>query len=211
MQKQLQMPKMSEAVSMGHHAGHTAQLLNLKGEVLFKMWDAETGEVQLERQQSNIVTLDAGIFFARVVRGDSIRPSMLAVGTGALGPVLAPSAPSNEQRSLNAEIFRKPFAEMVYRDASGAVSPTATNILDVVTVFNAAEAVGPLNEMALVAPLSSDSLVTNPNPNLAGQGGAAYDATVDVSASDMILNHITFPVISKAASSLFSVTWRLTF
>ena len=200
-----------DAFSMGMHMAHQEQnIVRVHGEVFIKMWDEATGEVQEERHKKNIMTLDGGLFFARKFFGDPLQATMLAVGTGASGGGV-PDAPSNEQRSLNNEIFRKVFTERVYRTSTGAVSAIPTNIVDVVTVFNASEAVGALNEMALLAPVSSDSLVTNPNPNLGGQGGQLYDATVDVTSYDMILNTTTFGVVTKPATSIVSFTWRLTF
>lgn len=185
-----------------------------RGDVFFKMYDARTGAPQLDRHQRNVVTLDAGILVARLLK-DPQEPTnglnMLAVGTGALGPVLSPNAPSQEQRRLNEEIFRKSFAETTFRDANGAASAIPTRVVDFTTVFGESEAVGPLNEMGLMSTISNNNTIQNLNPNFAGQGGQAYDPTVDVTNYDILGNYLTFSVISKPATSILSITWRLTF
>ena len=83
--------------------------------------------------------------------------------------------------------------------------------MDFTTVFGESEAVGPLNEMGLTSTLSNNNMITNPNPNFAGQGGQAYDPTIDVTQYDMLANYLTFSVISKPATSILTITWRLTF
>lgn len=185
-----------------------------RGDVFFDMRDARTGKPLLKRHQRNVVTLDAGILVARLLKNPK-EPSnginMLAVGTGALGPLLTPNAPSQEQRRLNDEIFRKPFAETTFRDANGAASAIPTRVVDFTTVFGESEAVGPLNEMGLTSTISNNNTVTNPNPNFAGQGGQAYDPAVDVTQFDTLANYLTFAVVSKPATSILTITWRLTF
>lgn len=185
-----------------------------RGDVFFELRDARTGDLQLKRHQRNVVTLDAGILVARLLK-DPKEPAnginMLAVGTGALGPLLSPNAPSQEQRRLNDEIFRKSFAETTFRDSNGAASAIPTRVVDYTTVFGESEAVGPLNEMGLVSTLSNNNTIKNPNPNFAGQGGQAYDPTIDVTEYDSLVNYLTFSVISKPATSILTLTWRLTF
>ena len=188
--------------------------LRVKGTVFFEIKDAQTGEIQLEHQQDNVVTLDAGLLVARLMK-DNQEPAhglnMLAVGTGALGAVLNPDAPSNTQRRLNNEIARKPFAETTFRDSNGAAVAIPTNVVDFTTIFGDAEAVGPLNEMGLLSTISDNPGVKNDNPNFAGQGGQPYDPTVDVTRYDILANYLTFSVISKPVGSLLTITWRLTF
>ena len=73
-------------------------ILRVQGRVFFEMRDARTGDLQLEREQDNVVTLDAGLLVARLMK-DKNEPAnslnMLAVGTGALGAVLNSDAPTN--------------------------------------------------------------------------------------------------------------------
>ena len=189
-------------------------LMQVKGRVFFEMRDAQTGELQLEHQQDNVVTLDAGLLVARLMK-DNSEPNhglnMLAVGTGALGAVLNPDAPTNTQRRLNNEIARKPFAETTFRDANGTAVAIPTTVVDFTTIFGDAEAVGPLNEMGLLSTISDNTGVINDNPNFAGQGGQPYDPTVDVTQYDILANYLTFSVISKPVGSLLTITWRLTF
>ena len=150
--------------------------IRCKGRVMFHMTDARTGEVLLDRAQDNVVTLDASLLVAALMK-DPNEPAhginMLAVGTGALGPILNPDAPPREQRRLNNEIARKPFAETTFRDANGAASAIRTNVVDFTTIYGESEAVGPLNEMGLLSTISDNTAIINNNPNFAGQGGSA--------------------------------------
>jgi hypothetical protein len=200
-------------VGMGHRYAEPS-LLTVKGRVIFEMRDARTGEIQLEHEQDNVVTLDAGLLVARLMK-DPLEPAhginMLAVGTGALGAVLNPDAPTNQQRRLNNEISRKPFSETTFRDANGAAVSIPTNVVDFTTIYGQSEAVGPLNEMGLLSTISDNTGVKNDNPNFAGQGGSPYDPTIDVTNYDMLVNYLTFSVISKPATSILTITWRLTF
>ena len=199
-------------VGMGHRYEERPSY-PVKGQVFFEMYDAVTGEVQLW-EKSNVVTLDAGLLVARLME-DSLEPAhglnMLAVGTGALGAILNPDAPGNQQRRLNNEIQRKPFSETTFRDANGAAVSIPTNVVDFTTIYGESEAVGPLNEMGLLSTISDNTAVKNDNPNFAGQGGEPYDPTIDVSSFDELVNYLTFSVISKPATSILTITWRLTF
>ena len=199
-------------VGMGHRYAETASF-PVKGQVFFEMYDAESGEVQLW-EKSNVVTLDAGLLVARLMK-DPLEPAhglnMLAVGTGALGAILNPDAPTNQQRRLNNEITRKTFSETTFRDANGAAVSIPTNVVDFTTIYGESEAVGPLNEMGLLSTISDNTGVKNDNPNFAGQGGEPYDPTIDVSNFDELVNYLTFSVISKPATSILTITWRLTF
>ena len=200
-------------VGLGIHH-REENVLRVKGEVFFKMRDARTGELQLERHQNNVVTLDAGILIARLCK-DNQEPhhgfNMLAVGTGALGAVLNPDAPSQQQRRLNNEIARKPFSETTFRDANGAAVSIPTRVVDFTTIFGESEAVGALNEMGLLSTISDNTSIRNPNPNFAGQGGQPYDPSIDVTNYDMLCNFLTFGVITKPATSILTLTWRLSF
>jgi len=208
------MKRANTAVALGLHTGYRETGVQLHGTVFFDMRDARSGESLVEWQKDNIITLDAGILVARLCK-DNAEPAhginMLAVGTGALGAVLNPDTPSNQQRSLNQEIARKAFENTTFRDAQGAASSIATNVVDFTTVFNESEAVGPLNEMALLSTLSANAAITNPNPNTSGQGGQPYDPTIDVSQYDSEVNHLTFGAVVKPATAILSITWRISF
>ena len=182
----------------------------LRGELFIRMVDTSTGEVLVDEHHKNVITLDAGILVAMLCRDPGTRPlgiNMLAVGTGATGALLSPNAPDNRQRKLNAEIARKPFTSTVFRDGTGAAVAYPTNVVDFTTTFAEAEAVGPLNEMGLLATLSANPSVRNPNPNTY----PTRDTTVDVSALDIQVNYFTFSVISKPSTATLTITWRLTF
>ena len=184
-----------------------------KGEIFAKLVDPKTGEVVKEYYWKNRITLDSSLLIAGLLK-DPTEPAhgvnMLAVGTGATGSANSPDAPPNTQRRLNNEIDRKTFSEITFRDSSGNAVAYRTNVLDFTCTFSEAEAVGALNEMALMSTISDNRLVLNPNPNHAGQGGQAYDPTVDVSSYDLIVNFSTFGVINKPSNMAFTITWRLT-
>lgn len=194
----------------GYQETHMAQIA--KGEVFFQL--EREGQILDEGYIPNVVTLDASLLAARLFK-DNKEPRfgmyMLAIGTGALGSVLNPNAPSAEQRRLNNEIFRKTFSETTHRDENGAASAIPTRVVDFSVVFGQGEAVGPLNEMGLISPISGNNLITNPNPNFAGQGGQPYDPSIDVTKYDILCNYLTFPVKSKGINDILSITWRLTF
>ncbi|TFH65833.1 MAG: hypothetical protein E4G90_05625, partial [Gemmatimonadales bacterium] len=61
------------------------KVVTSKGLVMFEMRDARTGELQLQREEHNVVTLDAGLLVARLMK-DNEEPdhgiNMLGVGTG---------------------------------------------------------------------------------------------------------------------------------
>ena len=189
-------------------------LATKQGRVFIEMRDARTGELQLEREVENVVTLDASLLVAALTK-DPEEPAhginMLAVGTGALGAVLNPDKPTNEQRRLNNEIARKPFSETTFRDANGAAVAIRTNVVDFTTIFGESEAVGSLNEMGLLSTISNNVGVKHDNPNFAGQGGEPYDPTIDTSEYDMLCNFLTFGVITKPATSILTITWRLSY
>lgn len=180
-----------------------------KGRVIFDLRDAETGEVIEYWEKDNIVTRDAGILAAiRFSESGTRNPlNMLAVGTGATGALLSPDAPQNTQRALNTEIERKPFSNVQYRDSDGNAVAIPTNIVDYTTVYSEGEAVGPLNEMGLMSTISNNVAVRYPILN----GPTGYDATIDVTSSDIIANYLTFSVVSKPSSAVLGITWRITF
>jgi hypothetical protein len=188
--------------------------LNLKGEAFIKMTDSETGETLFDLHKPNIITKDSGILIARLLRdseypnaGRSNGLTMLAVGTGATGSLLSPDVPQRTQRKLNTEVDRKVFSSIQYRNSLGQAVNYETNIIDFTATFSSSEAVGPLNEMGLLATYS-----LNPNEsNSVNNGPTNYDSTLDISEKDVLFNYLTFPVISKTNTAVLSITWRLTF
>ncbi len=179
-----------------------------KGRLILEMRDARSDELLHYQTLDNIITKDAGIASAAHYTGDLEGGLvMLAIGTGATGNLLNPDAPQNTQRKLNNEIQRKGFASKQYRTAQGVAVSYYTNVVDFTTTFGEAEAVGPLNEMGLMVTASqnpaSQALIAN-GPN-------DYDATIDVTAKDLLVNYITFAVVSKPATAVLSITWRLSF
>jgi hypothetical protein len=180
-----------------------------KGSVIFDMRDARTGDALAFFEKDNLIVRDAGILAASLYSGNAVNPNgliMLAVGTGATGPILSPDAPTDIQRSLNSEIERKAFSSKQYRNSSGVAVAIRTNIVDYTVTFGEAEAVGPLNEMALVSTASPNPAITNPIPTV-----FPYDETVDVTGMDLLANYLTFGVITKPATATLTITWRLTF
>lgn len=202
-------------LGMGQRMAEAAMILaTAKGRVFIELHDAATGKLQEHREVDNVVTLDAGLLVARLLKDPQEAAhgiNMLGVGTGALGAVLNPDAPTNQQRRLNNEVQRKPFSETTFRDGDGAAVSIPTNVVDFTTVYGESEAVGPLNEMGLLSTISDNTATINNNPNFAGQGGEPYDPTIDVTNYDMLVNYLTFSVISKPATSILTITWRLTF
>jgi len=179
-----------------------------KGTFIFDMRDARTGEQLHYFEKDNIITLDAGIAGAAHFKGGLTGGlKMLAVGTGATGNILSPDAPQEGQRALNNEIERKLFSSTTYRTAGGVAVSYPTNIVDFTTTFLEAEAVGALDEMGLLVPASINPAVTNPINN----GPTDYDATIDVTGLDLMVNYLTFACIAKPATAVLAITWRLTF
>lgn len=186
-----------------------------KGRFIFDLRDAKTGEVLAHWEQDNVITLDAGILFARLSR-DSLDPSsaksnglnMLGVGTGGTGNLLSPDAPQVTQRRLNNEISRKEFVGTPqYRNADGVAVSYPTNIVDFTTTFGEGEAVGPLNEMGLMNTASLNPEIKNPIDN----GPTNYNPAIDVTGYDLMANYLTFSVVSKPSTAVLTITWRLTF
>lgn len=199
---------------MGMGILHKEAVQAPKGRFIFDMRDGKTGEQLVYWERDNIITLDAGILAASLF-ADSTVPNpgqnngikMLAVGTGATGNVLSPDAPQASQRSLNNEIERKAFSSVVFRNTDGVAVSIRTNIVDFTTTFSEGEAVGPLNEMGLMAPASDNPTVRNPLP----PGPTDYNPTIDVTGYDIMVNYLTFGVVSKPSTAILSLTWRLTF
>ena len=180
-------------------------------------WEIRKKGVLIEKGDfQNIVTLDASILVARLMKSPPIlntsEPSFgifaLAVGTGEVGwdPQNPPPA-TNTQRSLYNELSRKQVASSVFIDSNGSISSVPTNTVDFTTTFSEAEAVGALTEMALLGG-DVDTNMANTNPITPPNG--PYDATVDVTGKDILGNYKTFPAINKPADSTLGWTWRFT-
>jgi hypothetical protein len=199
-----------EEARLGLHLPFSANadLRNAKGEVFLTVTDAE-GQVLEERHVPNVITADAGILVAILLNSPTSRngANMLAVGTGATGSLLSPDAPSPNQRKLNAEITRKAWSSIVYRDASGNAVAIPTNVIDFTVTYDESEAVGPLNEMGILSTISNNPLTKNENPDTY----PTRDVTQDLTLYDILMNYVTFAVLSIPATARFSVTWRITF
>ena len=179
-----------------------------EGKVIFHMTDGTSGDVLAHFEKDNIIVLDAGLVAAAHFKGEmSGGVKMLAIGTGATGNLLSPDAPQNTQRKLNNEITRKAFSSTTYRTAEGVAVSYRTNIVDFTTTFGESEAVGALNEMGLLVPYSLNPATTNPINN----GPTNYDASIDTEGLDLLCNYLSFSVISKPATAVLAITWRLTF
>lgn len=200
--------RVGQALSISYEDSY--MLTNAKGEVFIKVIDGATGEILFEGHKQNTITLDAGILAAILLRDPDSRARgmyMLAVGTGATGSLLSPDAPDPRQRKLNAEIARKAFSTKIFIDANGEPASVPTNIVDFLCTFNEGEAVGPLNEMGIISPISANPSVLNPNPD-------AYptrDLDVDLSLFDILVNYLSYGCIVLPATARFSITWRITF
>lgn len=197
-----------------NHAESGVLLGRAKGVVIFELHDGHSGDLLHRWERPNLITKDGGVLAARLFK-DSLQPNtaqnnglvMLAVGTGATGNLLSPDAPQTTQRKLNTEIARKAFAKTTYRNSDGVAVAYPTNIVDFTTTFGEAEAVGPLNEMGLMSTFSVNPEVKSPIEN----GPSNYDPTLDVSQKDLLANYLTFSVVTKPATAVLSITWRLTF
>ena len=198
------------AFKVGLGLDHADQLVVPHGRFIFHMEDARTGEVLTHWEKDNVITRDAGIQAARLFRNNQ-EPhhgcNMLSIGTGATGNLLSPDAPNADQRRLNNEISRKSFASTTFRNPDGVAVAYPTNVVDFTTTFGEAEAVGPLNEMGLISTISDNPTVKNPNPN----AYPTYDATLDITEYDVLLNYLTFSVVTKPSTAILTITWRLTF
>jgi hypothetical protein len=202
-------------VSSDYEEAPLGAALGAKGRFLIELRDSQTGELLHYLEKDNVITNDGGILAAILFASGTTGAagiSMLAVGTGATGPLLNPDAPDPRQRKLNAELVapnvgRKTFASVTYRTSAGAVSAVPTNVVDFTTVFGNGEAEGPLNEMGLIRPLNPSGFPVAPNPD----SFPTYDTTVDVQNFDVLINYLTFPVINKPALSTLTITWRLSF
>lgn len=204
--------RMRQAMKLGASVKHADHFPIGKGTFILEMKDALTGEILVSWERDNVITKDGGVLAAMLFQnfgGVARGLHMLTVGSGARGSLLNPDAPHINQRKLNSELDfgRKQFASVIYRDTEGGVSAVPTNVVDFTTSYGEAEAVGPLNEMGLISPFSSDPSIKNP----VNADWPHYDPTVDLTEKDILVNYLTFPVISKPSTAILTITWRLTF
>lgn len=183
-----------------------------RGEVFVYMRDAQTGELVDSWHFKNVITNDASIFVARLIK-DPAEPTAgafaLAVGTGDVGWDLqnVPAAASS-QGSLYNELFRKQFSAIDFIDAGGLTSLIPTNVLDFTCTFAAAEAVGALVEMGIVCGPTDITLPLTANTIAQGDWN---DPSIDRSAYDTFLNVRNFNVINKPGTMTLTFVWRVTF
>lgn len=207
---QMSRAKTGFKLGMGMLYKDTVGVLGATGTFIFDLRDAKTGQQLHYFEKKNIITLDAGIQAARLFK-DKDEPdnsiTMLAIGTGATGSILSPDAPDSAQRKLNAEIARKGFVSTTFRDSVGAAVSYPTNVVDFTTTYGEAEAVGALTEMGLICPVSDNPLITNPNP----ETFPTRTTTLDITPYDVLINYLTFPVVSKPSTAILTITWRLSF
>jgi hypothetical protein len=205
-----------EALKMGFSFGHTDGVMSLKGTYIIELTDADTGKVLDHREQSNIVTLDGGVLVALLLASGSGLSrtasqqglTMLAVGTGATGPLLNPDAPDPRQRKLNSELWRKELTVRQFRNATGGAVSYPTNVVDFTATFGAGEAEGPLNEMGLLRTITLGP--TPGTPITPAPVFPAYDPTIDLTVADILANYTVMGVCVKPPNSLLTITWRLT-
>lgn len=206
-------PKALSAPSLSLDSRHEDALQRgVRGDVFAKMWDGASGEIQHEWERKNLVVLDASILIARLMKDSAEAPHgiyALAVGTGDVGwSLLSPPAATNTQRALYSEVTRKTFSTTQFISAGGTPVAYPTKVVDFTTIFTESEAVGPLMEMGLIGGNISSNMATR-NPVSPANG--AYNDTVDLTDFETLCNYLTFPVISKPATSILQITWRLTF
>lgn len=142
----------------------------------------------------NVVTLDASVLLARLMKDNSdpaAGVAYFALGTGNIGwNILSPPAPTGTEIALETEIERViPSLAQFINTLTFLPSVTPTNIVDFDFDFTEAQAVGGLVECGLL-------------------GG---DAGASPSINDTLITYRTFPIISKTNTMTISFTYRLTF
>lgn len=206
--------RIKAAVSMLVSSRYEEHISPIKrGDVFLTLRDGKTGEVQCTREFRNLVTTDASILVARLLKNNSETglngAFALAVGTGDSGwDPMHPPAPTRTQRALFSELTRKRFASTNFVDSLGNPSSIPSNVVDFVTTFTESEAVGPLVEMGILGG-SIDSNMSIKNPVSPSNG--PYDPTVDLTQFETLCNYYCFAVQNKPSTSTLTVVWRFTF
>ena len=184
----------------------------IRGDVFMTLRDGQTGDILDTREHRNLVVKDASILIARLMKDSSEAPHgafCLAVGSGDTGwNLMSPPAPTITQRAIYSELTRKTFANTQFINSGGIPVAYPTNIVDFTTIFTESEAVGALCEMGILGGnVASNMSIKNPvtPPN------GTYDATVDLTTKETLINYLTFPVINKPPTSTLTIVWRLTF
>jgi hypothetical protein len=205
-------PPKTTALNFG--LGFSEELgVKIKGDV-FGVLQNEDGSEEVVLDQSNIYTLDGGVlasilFSKNLGVGWTRGLDMLIVGTGASGSTASPDIADYRQRKINTPLYRKGFSSVVYRNSDGTLATVPTNIVDFTTTFESADAVGALTEMGLVATKTGVG-----NTSFGDQVNESFPTrtlTEDISAKDILVNYLTFPVINKPSGAILAITWRLTF
>lgn len=167
-----------------------------KGEIFvrYKLGAPESRQEVGELVAENLVTLDASVLLARLMKDPSdpaagVAYFALGLGDDGTWDLFNPPAPTDDTEQLVSEIARVPITRAVFIDPlTGLETTTPTNIVDFDFDVTEAEAVGRLVECGLV-------------------GG---DATTTANSGTLI-TYRTFGVISKSSTMVLSFTYRLTF
>ena len=183
----------------------------VRGDVFLTVKDAVSGEVLEQREMRNLVVKDASILVARLMKDSVEAPHgafCLAVGTGDTGWTSPPPAATDTQRALYAEVSRKTFSSTTFVDSGGSPTGVPTNVVDFTATFAESEGVGALMEMGIIGGnVNSDLNIRNP----VSPANGPYDASVNLTSYETLVNYLTFGVVTKPATSVMTITWRLTF
>lgn len=150
-----------------------------------------SGEHESKHMKNLIVDMASQLIANRLRPGASWGNGIthLEVGTGfGSGTLQAPEAEIGSQTALRTPLLRKEIDAWTFLDEDGEPTGTATNALQLTTVFDLNEANGALVEMGLF-------------------GG---DATDEV-GTGLMFNYKTFPVWNKQEDFHLTVVWKLIF
>lgn len=169
----------------------------LTGEVWMKLGSNVTREQILKQSDRHFKNLIVDICseliaeWAFQIEGGLTVPGIqtLAVGTGASGwDIQNPPAETSDLEQLYSELARKQISSRTYVDDTGTPVVTRTNKIEFTTLFDYAEANGPLVEMGLFGGTGS----------LSSEDGTRANA-----------KH--FPVLNKDLTSQLTIMWKLIF
>lgn len=152
------------------------------------------GTKELVRQiDHNIVVDNLSVAIACLMKRETGYYGLLywAVGSGLeTWPEDAPPNPSETDTSLETETYRKAITtnDIIFIDANNAVSASPTNRLQATVTFSTSEANGKLMEFGLFAGNASST-----------------------SASGIMVNHKTHPLITKTSVMQLEYVIRMTF